>query len=375
MSGGVFLIQDGGKLVEMREAAYDSEALLQELLANYPSLLVGDQINAEAPRRWQLVTREMAVPGEQDGAGRWSLDHLFLDQDGIPTLVEVKRSTDTRLRREVVGQMLDYAANAVVHWPVETIRALFETTCERNGVDSSQALGELLDEDTDIERFWQQVKTNLQAGRIRMIFVADHIPAELQRIIEFLNMQMGNAEVLGIAIPQFVGQGQQLYVPRVVGLTATAQQQKTGTRRDARQWDESSFFTELEARRGTEEVAIGRKLLAWAKRQNLRIWWGQGLTYGSFFPMLDWNGTTQWTVSVWTTGSVEIQFAQLMKHPPFRDETKRCELQRRLNEIAGVNIADVSLTQRPSIRFRVLTNDKALGQFVEVLDWIVDTIR
>jgi hypothetical protein len=33
--------------------------------------------------------------------------------------VEVKRSTDTRLRREVVGQMLDYAANAVVYSPVE----------------------------------------------------------------------------------------------------------------------------------------------------------------------------------------------------------------------------------------------------------------
>ena len=29
----------------------------------------------------------------------------------FPTLVEVKRSSDTRIRREVVGQMLDYAAN------------------------------------------------------------------------------------------------------------------------------------------------------------------------------------------------------------------------------------------------------------------------
>jgi len=28
-------------------------------------------------------------------------------------VVEVKRGTDTRIRREVVGQMLDYAANAV----------------------------------------------------------------------------------------------------------------------------------------------------------------------------------------------------------------------------------------------------------------------
>jgi hypothetical protein len=57
-----------------------------------------------------------------------SVDHLFVDQDAVPTLVEVKRSSDTRIRREVVGQMLDYAANAVVYWPLERLRATFEAS-------------------------------------------------------------------------------------------------------------------------------------------------------------------------------------------------------------------------------------------------------
>jgi hypothetical protein len=35
--------------------------------------------------------------------------------------VEVKCSIDTRIRPEVVGQMLDYVANPVVYWPVETL--------------------------------------------------------------------------------------------------------------------------------------------------------------------------------------------------------------------------------------------------------------
>lgn len=107
MSGGIFLIQSNGELVEMREQAYDSEDVLQELLATYPNLLSGDQINPSSPRKWLLVTREMGVPDEEDAADRWSLDHLFLDQDAIPTLIEVKRNSDTRIRREVVGQMLD----------------------------------------------------------------------------------------------------------------------------------------------------------------------------------------------------------------------------------------------------------------------------
>jgi hypothetical protein len=34
-----------------------------------------------------------------------------VDEAGVPTLVEVKRSSDTRARREVVARMLDYAAN------------------------------------------------------------------------------------------------------------------------------------------------------------------------------------------------------------------------------------------------------------------------
>ena len=49
----------------------------------------------------------------------------------MPTLVEVKRSDDTRIRREVVGQMLDYAANGVVYWPAERLRADFESRCAK----------------------------------------------------------------------------------------------------------------------------------------------------------------------------------------------------------------------------------------------------
>jgi len=99
------LIQSGGELVEMTEQPYDTEARLQDLLAKYPNLLAGDQIDEAVPRRWLLISREMGIPSEEEGSDRWSLDHLFLDQDAIPTLIEVKRSTDTRIRREVIGQM------------------------------------------------------------------------------------------------------------------------------------------------------------------------------------------------------------------------------------------------------------------------------
>lgn len=126
MYPGIFLIQSNGELIEMNETHYDSEDLLQKLLADYPSLLAGNQIDPTAPRKWLFIERESGVPSS--GVGRFSADHLFLDQDAIPTIVEVKRSSDLRIRRQVVGQMLDYAANAVVYWPVELMRERFAKT-------------------------------------------------------------------------------------------------------------------------------------------------------------------------------------------------------------------------------------------------------
>ncbi len=75
MNGGIFLIQDDDKLVELMEQSYESEDLLQELLAKYPSLLAGDRMDTSAPRKWLLISREASLPSEEDGSGRWSVLH------------------------------------------------------------------------------------------------------------------------------------------------------------------------------------------------------------------------------------------------------------------------------------------------------------
>ena len=335
MTGAIYLIQDDGKLVEMSQTAYDSEDLLQALLAKYPNLLAGEQMNAATPRRWLLISREAAVPSEEDGSRRWSVDHLFLDQDAIPTLVEVKRSSDTRIRREVVGQMLDYAANAVVYWPTEAIRAKFEANCEGQNLDAEDVLSKFLDADTDQEQFWQKAKTNLQAGRVRLVFVADIIPPELKRVVEFLNTQMDPAEVLAVEIKQYIGQNLKTLVPRVIGQTAEAERKKSTGSRESKQWDEDSFLRELELRRDKDEAAVARRLLDWAKTSVNRIWWGKGSKEGSFFPLLDIDKTGHFTFSVWTNGRIETQFQWMKDRPPFDDEAMRFTLLQKLNEIPG----------------------------------------
>ncbi len=126
MSGKIFSFHSGGELRELTQSHYSDENFFQELIEKYPAILAGDQINPDNPRQFVLISREMGVPSEQDGGAHWFLDHLFIDQDAIPTFVEVKRSTDTRIRREVVAQMLDYAANATQYWPIDLIQENYE---------------------------------------------------------------------------------------------------------------------------------------------------------------------------------------------------------------------------------------------------------
>lgn len=159
--------------------------------------------------------------------------------------------------------MLDYAANGVKYWPVETLRARFEKTCEAQNParDSTKALADILaiegDSEDGVAAFWSRVKTNLQAGRIRMVFVADEIPLELARVVEFLHAQMDPAEVLAVEVKQFANDSLQTLVPRLIGQTAEAQIKKAAGSIQ-RQWNESAFFQELEQRRRRKLPSAGR---------------------------------------------------------------------------------------------------------------------
>src|SRR5918997_5132386 len=120
---GVFL-RHGDRLIPMREQVYQAEAVLERLLAESPALLAGD--DDSGTRRLLLLGRT------DDQAGP---DYVFLDQEGIPTLVEVTRSADPEASRELVGQMVDYAANVIAYQDPAALRAMLEARCRVEGRD------------------------------------------------------------------------------------------------------------------------------------------------------------------------------------------------------------------------------------------------
>ena len=370
MTQSIFL-QTGDKLVEMQESAYEAETILQTLLEKYPNLLAGSQMDSVNPRKWLFIAREAAIPGEAGASGRWALDHLFLDQEAIPTFVEVKRSTDTRIRREVVGQMLDYAANAVVYWPGDRIRVLFDEGCRARKVEPEEVLGEFLGQASEPVDFWQQVKTNLTTGQIRLVFVADEIPPELRRIVEFLNSQMDRAEVLAVEVKRYSGQGQTTYVPRLIGQTSEAEIKK---RPEKRNWDETTFFEELNRNHGAATVEVARQIYAWGQQNTSRIWFGNGRTQGSFVPVFAHKGVDYQLFAVWTYGVAEIYFYWHALKAPFDSEQKRLELLERLNAIPSVKLPPEAIKKRPSIPLEVLDKD-SLKLFFGAFEWFLEEVK
>lgn len=228
----------------MSEEPFELEDTLQELVAAHPGLLSGEQMNPDNPRRFILIGREQGIADIIGGSNRWSLDHLLIDQDAVPTLVEAKRQSSSEIRRQIVGQMMDYAAHATQTWNVGDIREAFESRAD----DPDAELAVLLQEEPDIEKFWHDVETNLRAARLRLLFVADGIPDELTRVVEFLNKQMPDIEVLAVEIKQFKGDSGSTLVPRVIGRTAaTAQQERNASgQRIRRRLTREQFLAQFE---------------------------------------------------------------------------------------------------------------------------------
>lgn len=272
----IFLVDGRGVLERVPHRQYETEELLQTLVDQHPELLVGEQINPDQPPRWIVVRREAGIPCSEDGGDRWSVDHLLLDQHGRPTFVEVKRSSDTRVRREVVGQMLDYAANAQAYWPRDRIKALAAEnfgSVEELDTRLLEFLGseEAPDSTRDLDEYWDAVERNLRNGEVRLLFVADEIPTELRRIIEFLNAHMPLVEVLGVEIRQYEGRDVRALVPRVVGQTEFARQQKKSPGRSAGPTTEREFLTACpESTRGFFE-----QLFSEAAAQGYTVSWGK----------------------------------------------------------------------------------------------------
>ena len=366
MARPVFVIDRANQLTELRPTAYDSEDLFQQLLAQHPAIL-GTACAGDG--RLLLVRREAPVPEAEGGSGRWSLDHLFLDREGVPVLVEVKRATDTRARREVVAQMLDYAANGVAYWPVEQIIGAYQATQAAANGDADAHLAEFLD-GSEPELFWRQVESNLRSGRVRMVFVADQIAKELRRIVEFLNEQMRPAEVLAIEVEQYAtSDGLRVLAPRLLGATERAITNKS-VQTAKPPIAEEDWMVELGQAKGAVAAANAQMALAWFRSRDFNV--SMSNSQDSIALSLTRpDGKNSWPFFIRrSSGKLEIALQYLQSDPPYAPDVERQGLLDRLKALPGVAITTTKITGLPAVPLDQLSRPEVWTPITEMAEEI-----
>ncbi len=313
MSNTIYRLNIDGTTTPMkRKRCKDESKELQEVLEKNFNLLPGDQIDPTDPRRWLLVKREMPVPDPVSGQNRWSIDFVFLDQSAIPTFVECKRFDDTRSRREVVGQMLEYAANGQFFWTGEDFMQIINERIEGTGKTIENVLQDIgPDDDMDADEFFERAENNLREGQIRLVFFLEEAPIELKSIVDFLNKQMERTEVLLVEAKQYELDGTIVIVPFLFGYTEEARQIKrsvvvSSRNQSRRKWNEMTFFNEIKNELNDDEVDAITKVFNYA-RPKFKIKWGSGRTTGSF-NVSEPEICPRSFLTVWTNGRMFLNF-------------------------------------------------------------------
>ena len=322
----------------------DEDKELQLLLEKNTDLIPGDQISPEDPRRWLIIKREMPVPDPNTGSNRWSIDFFLVDQDAVPTFVECKRFQDTRSRREVVGQMFEYAANGHYYWTKEMLQAYTEESALKNGDDLEEALLSIYPTDVEsTDEFFEKVKENLREGQIRLVFFLEEAPMELRSVVDFLNKQMERSEVLLVEAKIYKDGDNQIVVPTLFGYTEEARRVKrtvTVSKGSPRKkWDKTSFFDELSNNVDEKNINAVQKIYNFCEAiPSCSIKWGTGAVSGSFSLVYD-AICPRSIFSVWSSnGSVSLNFGWV--HGSDLAEKFKVDFRNSLNNKLNLNLEE-----------------------------------
>ena len=373
--GSRVYVSTGGELKPMEPKEFPSEGDLQLLVDRHPEMLADERITSGSD--WITVKREMGIPGGDEGGDRWRVDHLLIDTEAIPTFVEVKRSSDARARREVVGQMLDYVAKVATQWRQVDLRTEFERTCNSRGEDAAERLGRFLETSEQYDEadpFWDAVGANLAAERIRMLFVADHIRDELRRIIEFLGRQMQRAAVFGIEIRQFADGSGHVLVPDVVGGSTDSRTAK----RDRPQ-TVNEFLDHISSTQSAEAYQGAEAMIQAARERGYEL--NEGSLQGGSITVQARSGDSAKTFPVFRlllNGRIRIPLVAARRRSPFKDDPEVTrEWLTRLERIEGVNIKNFEQRVHkgaPTIPMEAFTSADAIEQLMGISDWAFQQI-
>ena len=155
----------------------DNEAELHDLVEGNIQMLP----LAGSPRLFVL--------GREVPLGPGSADLLAVEASGRPVIVEVKLAKNPEAKREIVAQILSYAA-FLQGSDVESLeqRPWRKALSDQGHASVLEAVKTQDQEDAvDSDTFVESLQEHLTNGRFRLVLILDEVSAELERIVAYLD--------------------------------------------------------------------------------------------------------------------------------------------------------------------------------------------
>ena len=371
---GKIVFREGENVRVIESSEYATEQELQDFLLRFPSLIPLDEAETGA--------KPLLPIGWEVSLASGSIDVLYLDASGLLTIAETKLKRNPQWKREVLGQIIEYAAS-LCEWTVEDVEAQAhrflnseQAAPAYRGCTLEEAMRKLLQQtlaqgegELTIDELRATMGDQLRNGRMRLIVAVDEIHEHLRRSITFLNTYSSFSIYLLQCTRLADGKDRDLFVPSLFGYT-----RKVHLTRTRGQWDEESFFKALRESCDSVTVQTVTLLYEFATHTGDTIWWGSGASEGSFTLHYMVNGRRVSVFTVSTPGKLWVNFGYMKDRVPlglleaFRDE---------LNDIPSVNLPKEVVTgsKWPSINLRILANDENLARFEEAVRKLGEAVK
>lgn len=347
----IIFSKSGDSLLEMPISAYQKELELQKIVADNPGILQRENDDVSI----FLVAQEYKISDAPDSDISFYIDHLCIDSNGVPIIVETKLGHNTEIRRTITGQMLDYASRISIA-DLENIKSLFRANNNQETVDQY-----------DTQDFWESVAVNISAARMKLVFVADRIPSSLSCLIEFMSRVMQGIDVYGIELTKYDGN---LFTKRTVENI-----EKTVSRRQSlppRTWNKDDFLTQVKDLAGDTAANTAREIIRFCETTSLSCGYGTGRKIGSFIPRK--NGYILFAVKPLHQFSCGIEFYEPHLMKSCSGKISMSDLMEKLIQLKGQRSSDEISRTDMYIFFdiSVLNTQENMKIFQEIIKELIE---
>ncbi|HET9028143.1 MAG TPA: hypothetical protein VFN07_11500 [Trueperaceae bacterium] len=197
-------------------------------------------------------------------------------------------------------------------------------------------------------------------------------------MVEFLNDQIGPAEVLAVEVRQYLGEneGVQTLVPRLLGQTAKARRRKGPDSSAAHvEWNEDLLLTSMSEHAGPQAAGLARELFDWARLSGLIVRFGLGAKVGGAYLELPVDSGVVRIAGISMRGRHSVALNALDEFEPFSYEGARDNLIARYERLKGFTIPANRRRQMPEFDLSLLLAVDSKVHFFAAVEFHVEELR